>query len=74
MVKESIKDALRKAKICIPDKEGNLHCWFGGASVTVIDPDIGQDIDYFSVSPWFVSKPSLTNVIRYINDRIRRMK
>lgn len=70
MVKENIKETLKKAKICIPDGNGNLNCWFGGASVSVIDPDTGQEIDYFSVSPWFAATPSLNNVVQYIKRRI----
>ncbi len=71
-IKESnlLKDILKKAKICIPDHNGNLHVWFGGVGVTIIDPDTGQDIDYFFVSPWSAAKPSLNNVIKYIRNRI----
>jgi len=74
MIKENmtIKESLRNARICIPDKEGNLYCWNGGASVTVIDPDTGLDINYFSVSPWFAARPSMVTVIQYIKERIRR--
>jgi len=74
MIKENmtIKESLRNAKICIPDKDGNLYSWFGGASVTIIDPDTGQNIDYFSVSPWFAARPSIVTVIQYIKERIRR--
>jgi hypothetical protein len=67
----SIKEMLKKAKVCVPDKSGNLWVWFGEGSVTVIDPESCEDVDYFSVSPWFAAKPSMNQVYTYIK---RRMK
>ena len=72
MIKEStLKEILRSAKVCLPDKKGNLYCWFGEGSVTIIDPDTGDDVDYFSVSPWFAAKPSLNQVITFIQRKIK---
>jgi len=73
MIKETsnLKEILKNAKVCVPDNEGNLYCWFGEGSVTAIDPETGDDVDYFSVSPWFTAKPSMNNVISYILRRIK---
>jgi len=70
ITEKSIKEILRSAKVCIPDKEGNLHCWFGEGTVTVIDPESCTGIDFFSISPSFTAKPSLNKVITYIKRKI----
>jgi hypothetical protein len=72
MIKEiTLKEILKNAKVCVPDQEGNLYCWFGDNSITIIDPDTGDDVHHFTVSPWIAGKPSLNQVVTFIQRRIK---